>query len=57
MQLNDALLRQRGGLDEANRKFDDAIRKAIGILKKNPGMEALLNDLIYDETLSYHKAD
>ena len=49
-QLNDALLRQRGGLDEANRKFDDAIRKVIDILKKNHGMESLLNDLIYDET-------
>ena len=49
-QLNDALLRQRGSLDDANRNFDDAIRKVIGILKKNPGMEALLNDLIYDET-------
>ena len=49
-QLNDALLRQRGGLDDANRKFDDAIRKVLNILKKNDGMEALLNDLIYDET-------
>ena len=48
--LNDALLRQRGGLDDANRKFDDAIRKVLNILKKNDGMEALLNDLIYDET-------
>jgi len=49
-QLNDALLRQRGGLDDANIAFDDAIRKVLNILKKNDGMEALLNDLIYDET-------
>ena len=49
-KLNDALLRQRGGLDTANRTFDDAIRKVMNILKNNDGMESLLNDLIYDET-------
>lgn len=32
-KLNDALLRQRGGLDTANRTFDDAIRKVMNILK------------------------
>ena len=49
-KLNDALLRQRGGLDTANRTFDDAMRKVLNILKNNDGMESLLNDLIYDET-------
>ena len=50
-ELNDTILRQRGGMDTAGRLFDDAIKLVTGILNKssNKGMETLINDLIYND--------